>query len=133
MTERKPTGQPFESWVDRQIREAQERGAFEDLPGKGKPIPGAGQPYDEMWWVKDKLRREDVSYLPPTLAVRKAVEKAMADALAAPNEAQVRRIIAEVNRKIAAALARPPDGLPLNLKPLNADDVVAQWRSARRR
>lgn len=30
----------FESWIDRQIREAQERGEFDDLPGAGEPIKG---------------------------------------------------------------------------------------------
>ena len=29
----------WESAVDQQIREAQERGDFDDLPGKGKPLP----------------------------------------------------------------------------------------------
>jgi hypothetical protein len=31
---------PYESWVDRQIREAIERGEFDNLPGQGKPIKG---------------------------------------------------------------------------------------------
>lgn len=39
MTERKPTGQSFESWVDKQIREAAERGELADLPGAGRPLP----------------------------------------------------------------------------------------------
>jgi Domain of unknown function (DUF1992) len=33
--------------VDRQIREAQERGDFDDLPGKGKPLPV--EPWDGEW------------------------------------------------------------------------------------
>ena len=28
----------YESWIDRQIREAIERGAFDDLPSAGKPL-----------------------------------------------------------------------------------------------
>ncbi|WNI16501.1 DnaJ family domain-containing protein [Actinacidiphila sp. ITFR-21] len=39
MTERKPPGVSFESWTDKQIREAEARGAFADLPGVGKPLP----------------------------------------------------------------------------------------------
>ncbi|MEV0587999.1 DUF1992 domain-containing protein [Nonomuraea sp. NPDC050310] len=31
---------PFKTWIDRQIREATERGEFDNLPGTGKPIPG---------------------------------------------------------------------------------------------
>jgi hypothetical protein len=50
----------FESVVERRIREAMERGEFDDLPGTGEPLPGAGQPYDEMWWVKAWLKRNAV-------------------------------------------------------------------------
>lgn len=74
MTERKPLGTSFESWVDRQIREASERGEFDNLPGSGKPIPDVDESYDELWWVKQKMRRENLSYLPPTLALRKRAE-----------------------------------------------------------
>jgi hypothetical protein len=38
MTERKPARMDFDSWVDQQIREATERGEFDNLPGKGKPL-----------------------------------------------------------------------------------------------
>lgn len=38
---RRPKGLPFaqfESWIDRQIRQAQERGMFDNLRGKGQPL-----------------------------------------------------------------------------------------------
>ena len=35
--------QNFESWIDRQIRQAQERGDFDNLPGAGKPLPPPDQ------------------------------------------------------------------------------------------
>lgn len=50
----------FGSVVERRIREAMERGEFDDLPGAGKPLPCAGEPYDEMWWVRAWLKRNDV-------------------------------------------------------------------------
>lgn len=40
MTERKPLGVSFESWIDKQIREATERGEFQNLPGAGSLFPG---------------------------------------------------------------------------------------------
>ena len=42
----------LESLVERQIREAQERGEFENLPGAGKPLRGLGGADDPDWWVK---------------------------------------------------------------------------------
>jgi hypothetical protein len=49
MTARKPPGVGWESWIDKQIREAEERGEFEDLPGAGQPIPDLDKPFDELW------------------------------------------------------------------------------------
>jgi hypothetical protein len=46
-----------ETLAERLIREAIEAGEFDDLPGEGKPLPGAGTPDDELWWVRGWLRR----------------------------------------------------------------------------
>jgi hypothetical protein len=43
--------------AERIIREAIDAGAFDDLPGQGKPIPGAGRPDDDMWWVRRWIER----------------------------------------------------------------------------
>jgi hypothetical protein len=128
MTERKPPGIGFQTWVERQIREAIERGEFDNLPGAGKPIPDLDKPHDELWWVKDKLRREQLSYLPPTLALRKEAEDALAAALGARSERQVRRILAAINRKIVEGNRKAASGPPLNLMPFDVDRVVGHWR-----
>ncbi|MFC7308526.1 DUF1992 domain-containing protein [Streptomyces monticola] len=128
MTERKPPGVSFESWVDRQIREAEERGAFTDLPGAGKPLQDLEQPYDELWWIKRKLAREGISHLSPTLALRKEAEDVLAAAADAPSERAVRELVAELNEKIRAALRRPPPGPPLGLTPFDPDEIVRTWR-----
>ncbi|MFR9755557.1 DUF1992 domain-containing protein [Streptomyces sp. TR06-5] len=128
MTERKPPGLPFESWVDRQIREATERGAFEGLPGAGKPLRGETAPYDEMWWVKEKMRREGVSYLPPTLALRKEADDDYAAALCSGSEEEVRRRIAALNEKLRRAVL---DGLPgpsVSFAQYDVERVVEEWR-----
>ena len=48
MTERKPPGVGFGTWVERQIREATERGEFDNLPGTRKPIADLDKPHDEL-------------------------------------------------------------------------------------
>ncbi|MEE4541232.1 DUF1992 domain-containing protein [Streptomyces sp. V4-01] len=128
MTERKPPGVSFETWADKQIREAEERGAFEGLTGKGKPLPSLSAPYDELWWIKGKMQREGLSFLPPSLVLRKEAEDAMAEAARARTERQVRQIVADLNEKIEAALRRPLDGPPLNLAPFDVEQAVAEWR-----
>jgi hypothetical protein len=127
VTERKPAGMTFETWIERQIREATERGEFDNLPGAGKPIPGIDAD-DELWWVKQKLRRENFSYLPPTLALRKEVEQVLAAVPATRSESTVREMVGAINKKIAAAIRTPPEGPPLNLMPLDVDSIVESWR-----
>jgi len=131
MTERKPPGIGFGSWVERQIREAAERGELDNLPGAGKPIADLDKPHDELWWVKDKLRRENLSYLPPTIALRKEAEDALAAAYRAGSEERVRRILADINRKITEGNRKAADGPPLNLMAFDVERVVRTWRERR--
>ncbi|MFF9474706.1 DUF1992 domain-containing protein [Streptomyces roseolus] len=131
MTDRKPPGVSFESFVDKQIREAAERGEFRRLSGFGKPLPGDAAPYDELWWIKQKMHREGMGALPPALRLRKEAEKAAEAVAAAASEAQVRRILGEINTKIAEALRRPPAGPPLRLTPFDVETELARWRKAR--
>jgi hypothetical protein len=132
MTDRKPPGVSFETWVERQIREATERGEFDNLPGAGKPIPDLDKPHDELWWVRQKLRREDLAYLPPTIALRKQAEEALQAAAEAASEAEVRRIVADINAKIVEGNRKAASGPPLNLTPFDVDRVLRDWRRRRR-
>ncbi|WP_050374499.1 DnaJ family domain-containing protein [Streptomyces acidiscabies] len=132
MTERKPPGVPFESWVDKQIQDAQARGEFDGLTGAGKPLPaGVDSSYDELWWIKRKMAREGWSVLPPALALRKEAEDALAAALEAPSEYAARKILTEVNAKIRDMMFRPPPGPPLGKKPYDVEAVVEEWRARR--
>jgi hypothetical protein len=132
MTERKPPGVPFESWVDKQIREAERRGDFAQLAGAGKPLPpGTDTTYDELWWIRQKMAREGLSVLPPTLALRKEAEDTLAAAYAAPSERIARKLITDVNVKIRDMMFKPPPGPPLGMKPYDVEEVVRQWRERR--
>jgi hypothetical protein len=131
VTDRKPPGVGFGTWVERQIREATERGAFDDLPGAGKPIADLDEPHDELWWVRRKLRQEQLSYLPPTLALRKAAEDALLEASRARSEDQVRRIVADINARILEGNRKAASGPPPNLVPFDVERVVRTWRERR--
>jgi hypothetical protein len=121
-----------ESLVDKAIRQAQERGEFDNLPGTGKPIPGAGEPYDENWWVKGLLKRENASVLPPPLALRKECEE-LADRMAGErSEIRVREIVADLNDRIRAVRRVAMDGPAIPLPTVDVDPVVAAWRAAGR-
>jgi hypothetical protein len=134
MTERKPTGVTFESWVERQIREAAERGEFDDLPGAGKPLPGLHEPYDELWWIKEHVRREGLSteaLLPTPLQLRKEIERLSETVRGLSSEESVRDVVRELNQRIVAEM-RAPSGPRVHLGPVDVEKVVTRWRADRR-
>jgi hypothetical protein len=131
MTERKPLGTSWESWVEAQIRVAQEQGAFDNLPGAGKPLSNIGQEYDPLWWVKQLVQREQLSMLPPSLELCRKVETKLATIDELPDEAAVRRRVAALNAEIARVNATVVEGPPTRLGKLDADLVVERWRRTR--
>jgi hypothetical protein len=46
--------------ADHKIRAAIEAGEFANLPGLGKPAAVIDEPYDPYWWIRRKLRREQL-------------------------------------------------------------------------
>jgi hypothetical protein len=128
MTERKPAGLPWESWIDRQIRKAEERGAFDSLPGAGEPIPDLDRAYDPLWWVKGKLRREGLTYMSPSVALRKEAHDALEAAVNARSESDVRELIADINERIREANRKGIRGPSLMLLPFDVESVVREWR-----
>jgi len=129
VTERKPAGVSWGSWIDRQIEKARQRGDFDDLPGSGRPIADLDQPHDEMWWVKRKLRDEGVSFLPPTLAIRKDLQDTLARLGSIATEAEARRALEELNTRIRKVNRTATDGPPSSTMPVDVEAVLADWRA----
>jgi DnaJ-like protein len=121
----------YESLIDQQIRMAQERGDFDDLPGLGKPLPGRGTQDDEQWWLKGYLSREGIStdaLLPTSLRLARQVERIDETVRKLPSEQAVRAAVAELNRQIADYL-RAPSEPHVPIREVDADAVVQRWRS----
>ncbi|MCZ2822863.1 MULTISPECIES: DnaJ family domain-containing protein [unclassified Modestobacter] len=57
MTERKPEGMSFETWVEHQISQARERGDLEGLAGAGKPLPRRDREKTTYEWALEWARR----------------------------------------------------------------------------
>ena len=99
------------TWVDLQVRQAMERGEFDDLPGRGKPIEDLGVEHDPDWWVKKLVERENIALLPPAIALRKedAELDDRLDEITA--ESEVRREVEDFNKRVdrdpSAAAGRP--------------------------
>ena len=131
MTERKPPGTSWETWIDAQIRVATEAGAFDNLPGAGKPLPNLDQEHDPLWWVRQLVQREQISMLPPSLELLRKVETELAAIEKLHDEATVRHRVAALNVEIAKVNATVVEGPPTRLGTLDVDRVVARWRQSR--
>lgn len=131
MTERKPPGMTWETWIDRQIRDAQERGEFDGNRFHGRPLPGLDGRRDPDWWVKGLARREGVDQLPTTLRVRKELEEALEAIAGADSEDEVRAIVAGINARILDVNRKASSGPPSNLMPLDESRVLRTWAEGR--
>jgi hypothetical protein len=121
------------TWVDLQVRQAMDRGDFDDLPGYGKPLKNLGSQHDPDWWVKQLIEREQITgVLPPSLQVRKEDREldSRLDRLA--TEAEVRREVEEFNAHVRWALYRPPEGPPVVTPQRDPDTEVTRWDERRR-
>ena len=127
----------YESWVDRQIREATERGEFDDLPGAGRPLPlGDPERDDPDWWIRAKLRRErvdGVSALPTALQLRKEAEGFPESLGEIATEAHVREVLEDFNRRVLLDRLRPAVGAlpPLLARTVDVEVLLDRWRAIR--
>lgn len=131
MTERKPAGKSWETWIEELIHNARETGEFDDLEGAGKPIPGITDLYDPDWWVKKLLQREKLTVLPPTLELLRKVEVGLAALWSVGSETDVRARVAALNTEIAKVNSRVVEGPPTRLASLDVDEIVSEWRARR--
>ena len=120
--------------VERQIRDAQQRGLFDNLPGAGRPLGDIGGRRDENWWLRQYLLREGVSgvpFLPPALALRKEAEDLPEAVAALDSEAKVRAVVGRLNTRIREALAKPSDGPSMTLMEVDVERLILDWRLSR--
>lgn len=134
MTERKPRGMSFTSWIDQQILDAERRGLFDNLPGAGKPLdlkPEGDADYGQAW-VRDYARREGVrpeEFLPTPLRLRKEIERLAETVGDMHSEHEVRETVGDLNRRILE-WRRIPVGPPVFVRLVDSGEMVERWRQA---
>src|SRR5262245_41841967 len=114
--------------VEKQIREAYQRGDFDDLPGAGKPLH-LRHPDDPEWFAKQLMEREHITgVLPGPLALRKERRELpdLIDQL--HDEDDVREVLRDFNRRVREALLRDSKVL---VGGVNVEEYAAAWRTRR--
>jgi hypothetical protein len=138
MTERKPAGMSFETWVDSQIARARENGAFDDLPGAGRPLPRLDRERTSFDWALDWARREAgddaelvVGMLPPGMALRRERDLLPAAVTQLRSETEARQLAEDYNARVREFWRKPqltPDVVP---GLADADALAAHWHATR--
>lgn len=124
-----------ESWIEKQIREATERGEFDDLPGAGKPLRGV-ESTDPDWWVKKMMAREGLDSadaLPPVMQLRREAAGYPESLVDEASEANVRELLRDYNRRVLDERRRPTFGAaaPPLAPTVDVEAMVARWQALR--
>ncbi|MBT0773105.1 DUF1992 domain-containing protein [Kineosporia sp. J2-2] len=134
MTEKKPAYLRHEDWVERQIREARERGAFDNLAGAGRPLRGLDRPFTAEEWARNWVERSGgdmQALLPPMLLLRKERAALLRALPTFGSEKDLRETVADFNHRLLDQYRRPMDGPLIAVGVLDADEVVGQWQAVR--
>ena len=121
-------GPSWQSLVEHRIKEAYAAGDFDKLPGFGRPIPELDDDDDELWWVKNLLKREQLSIVPPSLEILRVAERELERIKWLPREDDVRRAVQALNERIGKANFAIVSGPPSTIGPLDVEQVVGEWR-----
>jgi hypothetical protein len=134
MTERKPPGMSFETWIDNQITRAREDGAFEGLEGAGKPLPRRDREQTSYDWALEWAKRENADVagmLPSGLALRKEREELPAVVARQPTEELARAVVEAHVARVDQYYRRPVEGPWIPVGMPDVEEMVAEWRRTR--
>lgn len=135
MSERKPPGVSFESWVERQIAQAQERGDLAAPAGSGRPLQNLDREETAYDWALAKARREGVdtgAMLPPGLRLRRERDDLPERAARLSGETEVRALAEDYNARVEAFWRQPAESRWAAVPGLaDVEALVAGWAAAR--
>ncbi len=114
--------------MDVQLRKAREDGAFDDLPGYGKPLPGLDEQQDPDWWVKQLIERERIEVVPPALQLRRDDHALDEELDRLGSETEVRARVREFNERIRQVLYTTTGWPPVVTSPREEETEVERWR-----
>ncbi|MFW0794643.1 DUF1992 domain-containing protein [Gordonia sp. CPCC 205515] len=117
------------------IREATERGEFDNLPGMGKPLD-LSDADDPDWWVKRKIRDENLdssALLPAPLQLRKEAQGFPESLKQIADEQAVRDLLTDFNRRVREAHLSTRAGMPtmITAHTVDVEDMIRRWRELR--
>lgn len=130
------TARAVQSWVDQAIDQAQRQGAFDDLPGAGKPLRDVDTRTDPDWWVKGLMEREKLDLgdaMPGVMQLRREKSRMTETLAAMSDETVVRAHLEDFNERVLADRRKPyaGTGSPPVVGRVDVEELVEVWRAER--
>lgn len=123
--------------IERIIREAIERGEFDNLPGTGQPLD-LSDADDPDWWIKRLIKREQLDTsggLPGVFGLRRERESFPESLLDLRTEVAVREVLEDYNRRVKSDRITnlPAKGgrMPVIAGLVDVDAMLARWAARR--
>lgn len=123
--------------IERIIREAIERGEFDNLPGTGQPLD-LSDADDPDWWVKRLIKRERLDTsggLPGVFGLRRERESFPESLLDLRAETAVREVLEDYNRRVKvdriANLPAKGARIPVIAGLVDVDEMLDRWAARR--
>jgi hypothetical protein len=127
-----PTASDRAAYVETAIQQAIRSGAFDDLPGHGKPLDGLGEHHDPDWWIRRKIQTEQLTGLGPPAIMLRVEHGQFAQRLdELSREDDVREYVEDFNRRVIEARRQLLGGPPVITPTHDVDAELAQWRERR--
>ncbi|MFC4137911.1 MULTISPECIES: DUF1992 domain-containing protein [unclassified Microbacterium] len=118
--------------VETAIQIAIRQGAFDNLPGAGKPIEGLGTHHDPDWWIRRKIETENLTGIGPPAIMLRDEDRRMPETLDGfRREVDVREYLEDFNKRVIDARRQLLGGPPVVTKTRDVDAEVASWRERR--
>ncbi|MBF9337468.1 DUF1992 domain-containing protein [Microbacterium lacticum] len=123
-----------ERWaaVELSIQSAIRRGAFDNLPGAGKPIEHLHESQDPNWWIRRKIVDENITGIAPEVFQIKKESADLEPRLdAMGDEKSVRAYLQDFNLRIKRARMQLNGGPPVTTPLRDVEAEVRGWRERR--
>jgi hypothetical protein len=116
--------------ADRRIEEAMREGKFDNLAGAGKELNLEDMPADEnarmTWWCLRIMKQNE--FTPHEIQYRKSIDHLKARLASAPAEADVCRLVSEINELIHKLNTLGTNAIQVDIAPLSVDAELASLR-----
>lgn len=98
----------------------------------GKPLPGLGRPLDPDWWVKELIRREQLTGLAPAPFLLRKEDAELDRVLDGQySERRVREILEDFNARVIEARRQLLGGPPVVTPTRDVEREVKRWKQRR--